>query len=684
MNSEESWQGMQSFSVQEPSTRGHVRNWVFFKFLDHADVLHPRSDFIWMQINKEDPFIFSYEEHFTKNLVEFSNRREGPIVKLTEDRIWDITKRYFYSFNQSIPGMEEKDKTYWRSEIRAFKEKKTLSNPKLKNDFDIAHNLMYQFKYDLKPASDIFDIERLAKYMALVDICLAKHAITWHNQRFYYNPVTAVLEPIGFDAYTSEDPDAYAGAVLADEVYSASDFPHEPLEQLLYDKEFAELYFEYLFQYSDPDFIQAFLDELEEGIKDREYFLNQRFNNYSYDREEILNKAKKIRIEMEPHKGSLQAFRSESLRAMDSVYVYNMHSVPMKISYGNAAEDYVIVFPFNQKLNSGHYSIPYASSEVKIKYQLIGMDAEYETSISEYDLAKDFSPRQTLGTGNVADFSDFIEETPLTYNVKKGVHTIKEPVIIPKGKTLVIEAGTELHFDSEAFLISYSNVRMNGTEEEPIIIKSLDGTHGSFTVMQADSKSFLRNVIFKNQNTLNYKKWTLTGAVNFYESDVDMYAVQFMENNCEDALNIIRSEFQLSLCSFLDTYGDAFDSDFCQGEINSCLYRDSGNDAIDASGSQLSIINCKIERAGDKGVSGGEMSKLIIKDCRISDANIGLASKDRSELHIDGLKLKNCNTGITAYQKKPEFGPASIELYNYEMEDVKRDFMIEEGSELKR
>lgn len=93
-----SWNGMQSFSVQDPTTRGMLRNWVFGQFLEEADILHPRTDFILMKQNRAKPFVFSYEEHFTKNLLESQARREGPILKFMETRLWDITGRHMKYF----------------------------------------------------------------------------------------------------------------------------------------------------------------------------------------------------------------------------------------------------------------------------------------------------------------------------------------------------------------------------------------------------------------------------------------------------------------------------------------------------------------------------------------------------------------------------------------------------------
>ena len=37
-----------------------------------------------------------------------------------------------------------------------------------------------------------------------------------------------------------------------------------------------------------------------------------------------------------------------------------------------------------------------------------------------------------------------------------------------------------------------------------------------------------------------------------------------------------------------------------------------------------------------------------------------MASKDRSVVRLKGLELEGLHLGLTAFQKKPEFGPASL------------------------
>ena len=93
-----------------------------------------------------------------------------------------------------------------------------------------------------------------------------------------------------------------------------------------------------------------------------------------------------------------------------------------------------------------------------------------------------------------------------------------------------------------------------GTKEKPVFIHSSDSSANGFVVLQAKGKSILNHTYFKHLNTLNYDGWTLTGAVNFYESDVALNSCQFISNHCEDALNIVRANFVVDKAEFYTTF----------------------------------------------------------------------------------------------------------------------------------
>jgi hypothetical protein len=264
--------------------------------------------------------------------------------------------------------------------------------------------------------------------------------------------------------------------------------------------------------------------------------------------------------------------------------------------------------------------------------------------------------------------------------IKKGNLQTNKPLIIPQGYKVHFSAGTTLDFVEQALFLSYSPVYLAGTKDKPVTITSSDFSAQGFTVLQAGDRSKVNHTRFENMNTLNYNGWTLTGAVTFYESDVDISNTTFYRNQCEDALNTIRSDFKVENSTFEYIFGDAFDSDFCTGLVDRTHFKTIGNDAIDFSGSRILIKNVLIEDALDKGISGGEESFLTVENTIIKRASIGLASKDLSVVKFENGKIEDCKYGLVLLQKKPEYGSATVVFNTSEIVKPEIEMLIEMGS----
>ena len=673
MNKAESWNGMQTFSVQRPNTRGFLREWIYHEFLKHEDVLTPWYDFIHFQLNENEPKVYAYEEHFTKNLVESQLRREGPILKFDESHFWEGMKRHLH-IDRSLAGGEVKNDAYWSAEILPFKANRTANDTVLSKQFEQAKNLMHQYKHNLKPANEIFDVERMAKMVAISDICRAHHSLTWHNQRFYYNPVINLLEPIGFDGYSEIDPD-YANILYTDHVFNPDYFEYEPLFKTFEDPEFLKAYFRNYTRMADPEYLKPLLAQWEEGIVAREMFIKTAQENYSYDRDEILRKANKIQKEIWPFDNSLQVYLEENLGDSIKLKLLNTHTVPLEVSISERIKRDLIVFPSRTEGEPEYYNLTVSRGVKELKFSLPGLEKNKTARISPFASAQNSSARQSLRTINEL----LIEQDNYLTLAGKEI-TIETPLRINGSKKLVVEKGTIVRFKDEGFLLSEAPVEFNGTENEPIIIECLDGKNGSVTVLQAKDRSRISYTTFKNQNTLNYHGWKLTGGVTFYESDVDISNSSFLDNQCEDGLNIIKSDFTVSDSYFENIYSDAFDADFCVGTISGSTFLNTGNDAIDFSTSQIEVIDCSMTRIGDKAISAGEQATVNAKNIQVNNANFAVASKDKSVLTLENIDMKNCETGFAAYQKKPEFGSATIVCSGFEAENIEKLFMIEQGS----
>ena len=70
--------------MQHPRTRNYINEYIFHKFLQYEKLPHLRYQFLPTYINGKYLGIYALEEHFGKELIENSNLREGPILKISD------------------------------------------------------------------------------------------------------------------------------------------------------------------------------------------------------------------------------------------------------------------------------------------------------------------------------------------------------------------------------------------------------------------------------------------------------------------------------------------------------------------------------------------------------------------------------------------------------------------------
>lgn len=288
------WRGLKTFSLQNPESRNFLMEWLFHQFLHQEDILTTRYDFIHLQLNEQDLGIYALEEHFTSELLEAQHRIPGPLVKLSEAGVWEIRAA------ELTLGLEPACElpVFAAATVEAFGEDQ-VNEPIFHAQFLQAQSLLNQARFRLRPHRELFDLDRAAKRHAATDLFRAFHSLIWHNQRWYFNPITAKLEPLVYDGYPGTDltmqfqgpfSGFQASGLHIDGRYS------ELMDAPFYtDELFLERYYFHLFRYSQPGQVEEFLDSLETDLKLRETFLQEEFFLFKFDREFLLNSARGIR-----------------------------------------------------------------------------------------------------------------------------------------------------------------------------------------------------------------------------------------------------------------------------------------------------------------------------------------------------------------------------------------------------
>ena len=713
----DTWERMRVFSIHHPKSRSYLNEYVLHKFWEQADVLTTRYDFLNVSINGESQGVYALEEHFDKILLEYQKRREGPIVKYAEDGFWQYIQKqraYRLPMNDELAGP---GKDLATAPVEAFQMEKTEATPKLFAQFEVAHNLLDKYRTGELPADEVFDLDRMARYYAILEIMQAYHSLHWNNQRFYYNPATGKLEPVGYDGFGTGP--TVRDRLVGEAALNSQKQDADNIENRIFkSKKFVRLYLEHLNKYSELSFINKFLASVRPDVERLRELIQTDEPGYYFDEKKIVYRAQKIHAKIHPFpETTLRSFTQSKGNGSRILGLINMHSFPVEvIGYsmleGDCSEDLtapLVLEGFHHRtlLNEPIKEDQPLSTETKDKifkaslakqdqqsmsaltvpeaaqyicFRTLGMDSVFQTKIKNVPAPTRNFPRMAMREKVDLDTVSFLQIDGNFINVLPGKHQVAEHLVIPAAYTLRIGEGTTLDFVKSAGLVSYGPIEIYGKEETPVLFTSSDKTANGFSVLQVGPRpSTMQYVIFDNFNTLDYLGWTLTGAVNFYESPVDIDHCVFRNNHCEDGLNIVRSDFELKNSSVINTPFDGLDVDFSKGVIRNCSFRDTDNDGMDFSGSNIVVERATVDNAGDKGLSVGEETDVVVKWMWVNGATIGVAAKDLSTVLIQQITLDNCEQGFAAYQKKAEYGGSKIVANKVDFKTLRRQYNIQRG-----
>lgn len=697
------YHGMKKFSIQDPHTRSFMMEWFGHKLFEKEDILTTRYQFKVVYINGVNRGVYALEEHFDKRLLEYRKRREGPIVKFDENGVWQgyyDQQKYQRGFKK-FPYLEA-------AEILPFSKKRTRKNPILLNQFILAQSHMSRFRNLDTTFQEYLDLDKMARFIALCDVMNATHGLIWHNQRNYLNPVNGLLEPIAYDCFSGQPSIHYELLGMAPRWREENDF--SSFDALFLNQEFNQLYIKYLKRFSSEEYMKASFLALENEIRYYESLLKHEYPLYFLDKDYFLLNQYNVKEKVKKYENQPKINRNISKKeryvgtsqnvVFDEVAlkVYTIESdslsgtfqfenyllSPIEIIGYSTKANKNLIFPFVQKIELDAFlddaykktqGFSFKPRRVYFKTRFTG-DSLHSTKVSpfppvEYKSIMDFASSQFVSNNDEVRFN------------ANEIYNFNETLYIPMNKKLVIEEGVRIGLSNGARFVCYGPVEMIGVQENPIRIEGIGASGGGLVLFPNRDSVEMNHVICTNLTDANTKTWTLTGGVTIYEGEVSLRNCSFVNARSEDALNLIRCNFEIDGILIDKTFSDGFDADFCTGKLKNSIFRATGNDCIDFSGSEIDIEACEIVDSGDKGISGGESSILKVRNCSINNAYIGVAAKDKSFIMLEQTNLENCDFAFAAYRKKAEFGPAKIDVESSSLKNIQNTYLLERGSEIK-
>lgn len=711
--------GMRRFSIQHPMTRNYLYEWAWLHSLRREDVLALRYQFVNVVFNGTNKGVFALEEHFSKELLESQQRREGVIVTFDEEMFWRE--------NNANPGVIN-------AKISTRGNSRVSENSVLSRERDTAVALLQAFQENKLPASEVFDVPLLAKFLATSELWGAHHALYWNNMNFYYNPVTAKLEPIGFDGIPEPNKLDHNNLFRGESSLGW-------VGQALKDPVVAEAYHKELYRITQPEYLQQLKAELNEPLEKWQLVLYRDFsfgannqwlvtsvwdnletrathilgylNNTNTvltfadnDRQskgdntlqvEVRNRLK-VPVEVLGFKIGEKFISADASWVKSSGQIYNRDGQStVVLPVANSEKEYIrpvenALFRFSVDADIEQTSQDSQSPKLKVVTRPLGSSKSHEIPVN-------FSPHNRYATPvpNAPKLEQALAKYPFlekaaqnVLRLKQGEWDVEGDLVLPKGMRLQVHPGTKLRFEPNAIFLSRGPLEFLGTAEAPIVLEPQKDSWGGLVVLEAEAPSQWEYVTVKNTRGIgpdvnpkgvDRKGWILTGGTFFYKSPIFCNYCRILGSEAEDGINVYSSSFEFKNSEFASVTSDAFDGDFVEGVVEASIFRDIAGDAIDVSGSKVRVENVALLDVGDKAISAGEGSQLEATDITTVNSGIGVASKDLSQVKLNRAVIKNAkHAGLAAYKKKPEFGPGDIEATNIDFQDTTQNTLVQTES----
>ncbi len=251
-------QGMYRFSIQHPGTRNYIYEWIYHQLLKNEDVIHLNYDFINVVLNGNDLGIYALEEHFGQHVLDRNDRPKGAILRWNPELYWDWRI-------DELQGeyIDEQYSHFSSSYVEPYDKGTVMANTALLSNYQKGAYLLEMFRRGKMTTSEVFDIERMAKFHVIIDLVGGHHSLDWSDVKFYYNSESNRIEPVGYESFSIRKTEKIAGQRVPLNYEKISFNYHN---QLFSDPIFFESYIKNMERIVSEKYINEFMSKIQQEL----------------------------------------------------------------------------------------------------------------------------------------------------------------------------------------------------------------------------------------------------------------------------------------------------------------------------------------------------------------------------------------------------------------------------------
>jgi len=359
--------GIKRFGLLIPTARGNLTDWIGFALLRYRGLIGLRVDYVDVTINGKYLGVYYFEERYDKNLIEYNKLREGIIFKLDQ-------------------------------ELQPYQESKLMLNPETRAQVLLLKHMWLEVVAGNMAPQQFFDMEKMAKVFAFSDLMNNQHQLSKENIRYYFNPVTGLVEPIvrEFENLNRSNPEDLKIFLDKPVPYTVHYWHRrEPIIQLITNNyDFQRYYIREAQLISQKEFLDEFFENISDDLDSMQRKMYRSWPFYKFPSDILYANQKKMREVLFSEDDGLHATLLEKKNDLLNIELQNIQNLPYEVTH-LSLNDSIFFYPDDEvvvpsevnnviekkeyycfRIPNGVFLSQDNLSKLKVHYNLLGSTAE--------------------------------------------------------------------------------------------------------------------------------------------------------------------------------------------------------------------------------------------------------------------------------------------------------------------
>jgi len=419
--------GMYRFSLQHPGNRNYSYEWIYHQLLKEEDVIHLQYDFLNFSLNDKNLGIYAVEEHFGQHVASSNNRPKGAILRWNPALYWEWRI-------DELQGLylDEQYSTYSSSFAEPYDRGVVFKDSLLTANYLIGARMLEDFRRGRKTTSEVFDVNRMASFHAVVDLVGGHNSLDWSDIKFFYNSKTKKIEPVGYESFSIQKTERLAGQ-QAQKSYEGDEMDYHA--KLFSDPVFFVAYIQALERICDEDYFNDFIDKIQSDLDLKNGVLAHEFPYIKVGFDGYFENIELIRHNLELPK-AFHAFTEEITDSTVRLSLAPVSDFPIEVIslISNGKREYELAeqfyLPSKARETYAHYfflEVQHDGKKMKnmtLKARIPGSSNVFEIEVADYKSTKDIEDFDVDTTAAADNFIRYINDSVAVFKSRKILYFI--------------------------------------------------------------------------------------------------------------------------------------------------------------------------------------------------------------------------------------------------------------------